>query len=185
MSLNFNFKQDENQLVIKRTLTGLLLLVTSEFFKLAVASLILLVPNQSLQTIHETLMVLKALPILVLPALIKSIKKAINGETYTFNKNLNQISKNSRTLTSLNTVIRIRIEYKYDGEDYLNSLMLEHKEGGRTPLLESINKKTAVEAGLIISKFLKIELLDNFPHGPQILWGGYDVTSKDVEHIMY
>lgn len=122
-------------------------------------------------------------PLLMVPDFIKHLRRLIFGEKYCFDKRLNELSYNGKRRVLLPEIEAVLINYKIDNdstEHYLD-LQLQNEKDLRIRCFGS--RKSLMNDGLVIAKFLKVRLIDNDPYGSEELWGAADGTPADIDHL--
>lgn len=123
------------------------------------------------------------LPILILWDLLKRIKKLILGEKYRFDRQLNELTVNGIRKSRLDEIEAVEINYKLNNDSDDRFLELKLRSSGKIRIRDFGSKNSMVNDGREIAKFLKIKMMDNFPHGQELLWCKADVEPSSINHL--
>jgi|GEM_PF-3736566 len=174
----------EKSLIISLTNFGSLRIVLFELFCVVLAYWIM---HQfvliGLDRGYNLSYLLYLLPGLLIWNLFKRTKALVFGQQFHFDKNLNELTLNGLRQCGLDEVDSVEINYviKNDSNDRFLELKLRNKRKIR--IRDFGLKRALVRDGREIARFLKIKMIDNYPHGKELLWGEADVDSKSIAYI--
>lgn len=138
-------------------------------------------PYQEVVEINKFLALIYLTPLLRVPQLIRGIRTLVCGEKFDFNRQSNELLKNSRKLSSLTDIAVIEINYKIDSDfeqKFLETRLLDNQQ---LRLFDFRSEKELISCGRQIAKFLQVELWNNYPHGKELLWGRHNVSDGDIK----
>ena len=110
-------------------------------------------------------------------------QKLILGEKYHFDRQLNELTVNGIRKSRLDEIEAVEINYKLNNDSDDRFLELKLRSSGKIRIRDFGSKNSMVNDGREIAKFLKIKMMDNFPHGQELLWGKADVKPSSVNHL--
>ena len=122
-------------------------------------------------------------PIVIVFDLFKRIKVLITGHRYHFDKQLNELYLNDKRLCRLDNIRTVEINYKIQTDSDEMYLELNIENANPIRIRDFGSKNSMIKDGRVIAKFLKIKMIDNFPHDEEILWGDADVDSSSISHL--
>ncbi|MDW3195244.1 MAG: hypothetical protein R8G66_22910 [Cytophagales bacterium] len=123
------------------------------------------------------------LPVLILWDLVKRIKKFIIGEKYHFDEQLNELTFNGMRKSRLDEIEAVEINYEFNNGADDRFLELKLRSSVKIRIRDFGSKNSMIYDGRELAKFLKIRMVDNFPHGEELLWGEANVDSSSIDHL--
>ncbi|MCV9387757.1 hypothetical protein [Reichenbachiella ulvae] len=184
MTNHFKIEQRDNKLTVSISNIGatknLLLLLLSVLF---VVFVIFNFTYEKVIAFNQYLVLIYLLPLLMIPKLIKEMKNLLMREYFHFDRSLNELWLNETRMAHLDDIEAVEINYKINTDSDDGFLELKTSKNGKIRISDSGSKKSQIQAGVAIAKFLKIELYDNFPYGKEILWGKSNVSASEIDQV--